>query len=206
MYIPQHFQQLSQQELRSLIRDYPLATLVTNTQDGLCANHVPLIIDDDQDEGLRLHGHIARSNSLSQDKVLGETLAVFQGPNAYISPNWYATKQQHGKVVPTWNYMAVHATGNLRIIDDRDWTLSMITRLTDKEEASHPTPWAVSDAPAAFTEGLLSSVVGIELVVTSLQGKWKVSQNQPEENREGVRSGLETISNPHAATLSGHPL
>lgn len=204
MYIPQHFQQLSQQKLRSLIHDHPLATLVTNTQDGLCANHIPLIIDDNQAEDLRLHGHIARANPLNQAEILGDTLAIFQGPNAYISPNWYATKQQHGKVVPTWNYVAVHATGNLRIIDDRDWTMRMISRLTDKEEATQPAPWAVSDAPASFTEGLLSSVVGIELVVTSLEGKWKVSQNQPEQNREGVQDGLDALSNPHAATLSGH--
>jgi len=135
--------------------------------------------------------------------VQEEALAIFQGPNAYISPNWYATKKQHGKVVPTWNYSTVHATGQLRIIDDPEWVMDLITRLTNKEEADQPTPWAVTDAPVEFTEGLLSAIVGVELAVTQLTGKWKVSQNQPKENHDGVRLGLLSTSNPNADRLIG---
>ena len=194
MYIPRHFEQLDKDTLRDLIRDFPLATVVVNTDNGLSANHIPMIIRQDQSNGLRLQGHIARANPLCQAELSAEALAIFQGPNAYISPNWYATKKLHGKVVPTWNYTTVHATGQLNIIDDRDWTLAMISTLTDKQEASQTAPWAVTDAPVDFTAGLLSAIVGIELTVTSLSGKWKVSQNQPEENRDGVRAGLKAQS------------
>jgi transcriptional regulator len=194
MYIPRHFEQQHKATLHDLIRDFPLATVVVNTNDRLSANHIPMIISQDESNGLRLQGHVARANPLCQAELLGEALAVFQGPNAYISPNWYATKKLHGKVVPTWNYTTVHATGQLNIIDDRDWTLAMISNLTDKGEASQTVPWAVTDAPADFTEALLSAIIGIELTVTNVSGKWKVSQNQPVENRDGVRAGLKTQS------------
>ncbi len=203
MYIPKHFEQQDTAALHQLIHNYPLATLIVSTSNGICVNHVPLIVDDDQSGKLRLHGHIARANPLCDVTPAGDVMAVFQGPNAYISPAWYPTKQQHGKVVPTWNYMAVHASGELRLIDDRSWTLKMVERLTDREESDLPDPWAVSDAPDSFVEGLLNSIVGLELTVTDLRGKWKVSQNQSEENQTGVRAGLQSVSNPAADLLSG---
>lgn len=204
MYVPKHFEQRDPHKLLELIRTYPLATVVVHTKDGLLANHIPLVIADTPSDRLVLHGHIARANPLSEVDGVSGGLAVFHGPNAYISPNWYATKQQHGKVVPTWNYSTVHAAGDLRIIDDRDWTLSMIERLTDQEERRQQSPWKVADAPAAFTEALLPSIVGLELVVSDLHGKWKVSQNQPEENRSGVQRGLQSSTSRDANHLSGH--
>jgi len=203
MYIPKHFVQDDQQQLLILIRDYPLATMVVQTPEGLAANHIPLIIDDENSSPLHLHGHIARANALSQIESPVDALVIFHGPQAYISPNWYATKQQHGKAVPTWNYSTVHVSASLRLVDDRAWKLNMIGRLTDKEEAPQAAPWKVADAPAAFTEGLLSSIVGIELVVSKIEGKWKVSQNQPLKNRDGVRQGLLDSGNSAAEYLSG---
>ncbi len=206
MYIPKHFQQSDQAELLKLIRDFPLATVIVNTAEGLSANHVPLILADDTTDCLRLQGHIPRANSLSWVQGLDNALAVFHGPNAYISPNWYATKQQHGKVVPTWNFTAVHASGRLRMVDDRDWVMSQIERLTDQQEATQLAPWSVADAPADFTSGLLASIIGIELEVNELHGKWKVSQNQPEENRKGVERGLEESGNTDSRYLAGGSL
>lgn len=203
MYIPRHFEQQNNDTLNNLIRDFPLATVVVNTDAGINAHHIPMIISKDQSNGLRLQGHIARANPLCQAELQGDALAIFQGPNAYISPNWYATKKLHKKVVPTWNYTTVHATGQLNIIDDRDWTLAMISELTDKEEASQEIPWAVTDAPTEFTEALLSAIVGIELAVTELSGKWKVSQNQPKENRDGIRTGLKAQSSLDSDRLIG---
>jgi len=203
MYIPKHFQQSDQTEILKLIREFPLATLVVNMDQGPVANHVPLIIDRTSTGNLRLHGHIARANPLSRFPRADHALAVFQGPNAYVSPNWYPTRQQHGRVVPTWNYAAVHASGRLRIIDDRDWLLSQIEKLTDEQEATQETPWAVSDAPEDFTNGLLASIVGVELEVSELRGKWKVSQNQPEKNRLGVEHGLKESGNTDSGYLSG---
>lgn len=202
MYIPGHFEQQDPRALHGLIRSHPLATLITSTDSGVTVNHIPMVLLVEGDD-VRLHGHIARANPLAGAKVDGEAIAVFQGPNAYISPGWYATKQQHGKVVPTWNYTAVHVRGPLQLIDDRDWTRAMVERLTDQEEAAESTPWSVSDAPAGFTDGLLASIVGLELTVTDICGKWKVSQNQPEENRAGVQAGLKAQSNPAADQLSG---
>lgn len=202
MYIPGHFEQQDPQALHGLIRSRPLATLITSTDSGLTVNHIPMVLTVTDDE-VRLQGHIARANPLATAEVHGEAIAVFQGPNAYISPGWYATKQQHGKVVPTWNYIAVHARGPLQLIDDRDWTRAMVEQLTDQEEAGQSDPWSVNDAPASFTDALLASIVGLELTVTDICGKWKVSQNQPEENRQGVQAALKARSNPAADQLSG---
>ncbi|MFI3121692.1 MAG: FMN-binding negative transcriptional regulator, partial [Methylococcaceae bacterium] len=138
-----------------------------------------------------LRGHIARANPLWRDLAADvETLAIFHGPDAYISPSWYATKQETDKVVPTWNYAVVHAYGTLRIIDDAVWVRAQLEALTQQHEAAFPEPWAVSDAPEDFTEKLLGAVVGIEMVITRLTGKWKVSQNQPLQNQLSVIQGL----------------
>lgn len=203
MYIPKHFEQSDRQALHDLVREYPLATLVVNTDSGLSANHIPLRIHMDQDNGLLLKGHIALANPLWKAQLIGQALAIFQGPDSYISPNWYPTKQEHGKVVPTWNYTAVHATGELRFIDDAGWKLAFLKKLTNDQESSQEKPWAVTDAPKKFTEKLLSAIVGLELAVTELYGKWKASQNQPEQNQVGVRGALVAKANPDAEILSG---
>ncbi len=191
MYLPSHFAQPDVLALRALMREHPLATLVTHGVLGLDANPVPLLwLDDGSPHGL-LRGHVARANPVWRDTPPGsESLAVFHGPDAYISPNWYATKRETGKVVPTWNYALVHARGPLRIVEDAVWLRELVTALTRIHEATQPQPWAVSDAPEDYIERMLGAIVGIELPLSSLEGKWKASQNQPVENRAGIVGGL----------------
>jgi len=202
MYIPNHFDEPSFDVMQTLIRDYPLATLVTLSADGLTANHIPLQwVDNGSDYGC-LRGHVARANPMWRDTDPGsEVLAIFQAENAYISPSWYATKQQTGKVVPTWNYAAVHVYGSLRVIDDAAWIRNQLEQLTMQHEATFPEPWAVSDAPHDFTDKLIEQIVGIEIGVTRLLGKWKVSQNQPAENQDSVIQGLNKSGKPEMAAL-----
>ncbi len=202
MYIPNHFDEPRIDVMQALIRDYPLATIVTLSADGLNANHIPLHLADDGSQFGILRGHVARSNPIwvEFDKTL-EVLAVFQAANAYISPSWYATKQETGKVVPTWNYAVVHAHGPLRVIDDADWVRNQLVAMTAEQESAFPEPWAVSDAPRDFTERLIEQIVGIEITVTRLAGKWKVSQNQPPENQSGVIKGLNECGKSEAAAL-----
>lgn len=191
MYIPPQFEQPDIEIMHELIRNRPLATLVTLGANGIDANHIPLHLEPGHGSFGVLRGHSARANPLWCDLAPDiETLAIFHGPDAYISPSWYATKQETGKVVPTWNYAVVHAYGSLRIIDDAVWVRTQLEALTQQHEAAFPEPWAVSDAPEDFTEKLIEAVVGIELVITRLSGKWKVSQNQPLQNRLGVIEGL----------------
>lgn len=191
MYIPKHFEETNIYEIHELIRAYPLATIVTSSSNGLNANHIPLHLSNFSKPYEILRGHVSRSNPLLNDiDSEVETLAIFHGPNAYISPSWYSTKKESGKVVPTWNYVVVHAYGSLSIIDNPEWVRVQLEKLTDQNEAHLPEPWAVNDAPKEFTDKLLESIVGIEMKVTKLLGKWKVSQNQPLQNQEGVIKGL----------------
>lgn len=203
MYIPQHFDEPDIGVMQALIRDYPLATLVTLSGAGLNANHIPLhLLTDDGSLYGCLRGHVARSNPLWIDiDPDTEVLAVFQAENAYISPSWYATKPQTGMVVPTWNYAAVHAYGTLRVIEDPVWLRQQLEAMTTQHEAGLPEPWSVSDAPVDFTERLISRIVGIEISLTRLQGKWKVSQNQPAENRNSVIAGLNQSAQPAMAAM-----
>lgn len=191
MYLPPHFAEPRVEVMHALMRASPLATLVTLSSTGLDANHIPLQLVAGSSPFGTLQGHVARANPLWQDFAENvEVLAVFQGADGYISPSWYATKKEHGKAVPTWNYAVVHAHGTLRIIDDTDWLRAQIEALTTQHEAALPHPWAVSDAPADYTQKLLAAVVGIEITITRLSGKWKVSQNQPVENQTGVIEAL----------------
>jgi transcriptional regulator len=202
MYIPKHFDEPRIDVMQSLIRGYPLATLVTLSADGLNANHIPLHLADDGSPYGSLRGHVARANPLWTDfDKQAEVLAIFQCENAYISPSWYATKPETGKVVPTWNYAAVHAYGNLKVIDDLAWIRRQLEALTMEQEAVFPEPWAIFDAPPDFTERLIGQIIGIEIKVTRLLGKWKVSQNQPPENRNGVIKGLNETGQPEMAAL-----
>lgn len=217
MYIPQHFQQREMAELQALMQAHPLATLVTMSAAGLPeANHIPLHFTPGEGtapEALGvLRGHVAKANTLWREHPAdAPVLAIFHGPQAYITPSWYPTKQETGKAVPTWNYAAVHAQGRLRTIDavtDAAWLRTHLQHLTAHNEAGFDHPWQVNDAPADYIDKMLRAIVGIEITITALQGKWKVSQNQPEPNQQGVAAGLRVLTGvaaPHAmAALVEH--
>lgn len=195
MYLPKHFEETRSEVLHALIRARPLATLVTLASNGLEANHIPLHLVTDSGVLGTLRGHVARANPLWRDYSSEvETLAIFHGPNSYVSPSWYPSKREHGKVVPTWNYAAVHAYGRLRTIDDPVWLGELLDTLTSQHEVFSTAPWTVSDAPADYVEKMMGAIVGIEIEITRLSGKWKLSQNQPVSNRAGVVDGLRARS------------
>ncbi|HEX5339064.1 MAG TPA: FMN-binding negative transcriptional regulator [Gallionella sp.] len=203
MYTPKHFEEPRIEVMHELMRARPLATLVTLSSDGLDANHIPLHLAEAPAPFGALRGHVARANPMWRDLAKDvEVLAIFHGPDSYITPSWYATKQETGKVVPTWNYAVVHAYGTLRVIDDADWIRSQLEALTAHNEAGFAKPWAVSDAPREFTGKLLDAVVGIEIVITRLVGKWKVSQNQPAQNQASVIAGLNSSGLRDAAEMA----
>jgi transcriptional regulator len=189
MYLPKHFEQHDREALIGLMRERPLATLITITPDGPSADLIPLEYIADEGEHGMLRGHVARANPLWQ-RAGTTALAVFTGPEAYISPGWYPSKKEHGKVVPTWNYTMVQAGGTLRAVDDAPWLHGLVQRLTNHHEASQAKPWHVSDAPDDYVQQMLRAIVGIEIPLTSLVGKWKVSQNRSTADREGTAQGL----------------
>jgi len=203
MYLPKHFEETRPEALHELIRAHPLGMLVTLNGAGLQANSVPFILDADPAGGPGiLRAHVARANPLWREtRGDVEALVVFQGPQAYISPGWYASKAEHGKVVPTWNYVMVQARGTLRAVDDADWLRAFVTRLTTRHEAVQAQPWAVTDAPADYIDTMLRAIVGIEIPLTALTGKWKVSQNRPAADRAGVVAGLNAMGQPQSAKL-----
>lgn len=191
MYIPGHFEEKRVDVLHELVRARPLATLVTSSPGGLDANHIPFYLASNPAPLGTLQGHIARANPLATQIGDGiEALAVFHGPEGYITPSWYATKKESGKAIPTWNYTVVHATGVLRLMDDADWLRAQLEALTRHNEAAFEQPWSPSDAPPDYIEKLMGAIVGVEMVIECLTGKWKVSQNHPAANRAGVVEGL----------------
>lgn len=203
MYIPKHFDETRVDVLHALIETRPLGTLVTLTGNGLDANHVPFEVDPHPAPYGTLRGHVARGNPVWRDYTKEiEALVVFQGSSEYISPSWYASKSEHGKVVPTWNYAVVHAYGPLSIVDDRQWLRALVERLTGHHESRRAAPWRVSDAPDDFVEQMLGAIVGIEIPLTRLHGKWKVSQNRPARDREGVVAGLLAEERESAAAVA----
>ena len=194
MYVPNHFKEDRVPELHAAIRQIRIGTLITNGADGLEASHIPMLIDPEPAPYGTLRGHIARGNGQWKRATAGgEALVTFLGPNAYISPSWYPAKQEHGKVVPTWNYIAIHATGVPRFFDDRAPLLDIVTRLTATHESERdgktPGPWAVTDAPADYIDGMLKAIIGFELPIAKLEGKWKLSQNRSAADIAGVRAG-----------------
>ena len=203
MYVPTHFEETRPEILHQLIRDHALATLVTLGPEGLNANHIPFELDPGPAPFGTLRGHVARGNPVWRDFSRDvEALAVFQGPQAYISPSWYQTKRETGKVVPTYNYIVVHAYGPMRIIEDRTWLRGLVERLTTRYEAGRAEPWKVTDAPADFVEQMLGAIIGIEIPLTRLRGKWKVSQNRPSVDRDGVVTGLNAMNDGDAQAMS----
>ncbi len=191
MYLPTHFEETRVDVMHALMRAQPLALLVTLSDAGLQANPLPFLIDPEPTPFGTLRGHVARANPLWRDSRLDvDSLVVFQGPQAYVSPSLYPAKVEHGKVVPTWNYVTVQARGRLRAIDEVAWVRALVQRLTDTHEAVRAAPWAVRDAPGDYIATMLRAIVGVEIVLTGLVGKWKVSQNRGTADRQGVARGL----------------
>ena len=184
MFVPKHFAETRVEVLHGLIRDRPFATVVANSADGLVANHLPFEL-----VGNALHGHVARGNELARLDG-AEVLAIFRGPDGYVSPNWYPTKQETHREAPTWNYAVAHVHGRLKVVEDATWLRALLERLTDRHEASEPQPWHVGDAPADYVEKMLRAIVGVEIAIERIEGKFKLSQNHPERNRLGVIAGL----------------
>lgn len=201
MYTANHFEEQRLDVLQDLIRLHPLATFVTPTPGELCVSHIPMVIEPRGRLGT-LVGHVARANPLWQQLATGNAVAIFQGPQSYISPSWYPSKPAHGKVVPTWNYVAVHAHGPARAVEDREWLLTQVSRMTAQHESKQALPWKVSDAPAEYTERLLGAIVGIEMTIEQLRGSWKVSQNRPLADRLGVAAGLEARADSQAHAMA----
>jgi transcriptional regulator len=205
MYIPEAFKEDRIDVLHDAIRRAGLATLVSLTADGLIASHIPLLLDPEPAPYETLHGHLARPNLQARGAV-GDALAIFLGPASYITPSWYPSKRETGKVVPTWNYVAIHAHGTLEFIDDSDHTRSHVTELTRRFEHDRPVPWAPSDAPEDFIASMVRRIIGFRLTITRLEGKWKMSQNRPLEDRVGTANGLEEESKADiAALVRQHP-
>ncbi len=193
MYLPEQFKETRTDVLHALMRARPLATLVTSSESGLVANHVPLQTLAEPAPLGALRGHIARANPLWREYAQGsEALAIFQGPDAYISPSLYASKQQTAEVVPTWDYAVVHAHGTLRFINDIEWLDGFVAGLTATHEASRFEPWKIGDAPREYIEKMLRMIVGFEFSIVRLTGKWKVSQNRPAADQLGVVQGLQS--------------
>jgi transcriptional regulator len=191
MYLPSAFREERLETLHALIRAHPLATLITGGSAGLIANLVPFILADLGDKGT-LRAHIAKANDqVDALKSGADTLVVFHGPEAYITPSWYASKKEHGRVVPTWNYAVVQVRGTPRVIDDLDWLKTQIGALTSSQENRRSEPWKVTDAPESFIDSQIRSIIGIEIPILTIEGKWKVSQNRSAADRQGVYEGLQ---------------
>ena len=201
MYVPKPFAETRVDTLHELMRAHPLATLVTQTADGLDANHIPFEIVATPAPFGTLRCHITRANPLWREhKSDTEALAIFRAADAYISPNWYATKSTDGKVVPTWNYAVVHAHGTMQIIEDHDWLRELVTRLTDRHETGNAA-WKVTDAPPNFITAQLDAIIGIEIPITRLIGKYKTNQNRPAKDRISVVEGLRKEGNEAMAEM-----
>jgi transcriptional regulator len=201
MYLPADFTETRRPVLHALMSAHPLATLVAVTPHGLVANHIPLLLDP-AGEGAALRGHIARANPLWKELADGsEVLAIFHGPEHYISPRWYPSKREHGQVVPTWNYAVVHARGALTWRHDEAWLRGLLEALTSRHESGSAEPWQVSDAPPEYLRKMLGAIVGFEIQLRELTGKWKASQNRSDADVQGVIAGLAALDEPAARDM-----
>ena len=190
MYLPKHFR-ADDDEARELLAGIRAADLVTNTDQGLFATFLPLLYDATAGENGALLGHVARKNDHWRLGTIGEALVIVHGPDAYITPGWYPSKLEHGRVVPTWNYVTAHIHGELVIHDDPVWLEDMVRRLTTRHEAEREHPWSVDDAPRDYVDGQLRAIVGLELRITRIEAKLKLGQNRSAEDIDGVISGLQ---------------
>lgn len=210
MYIPKHFEEHRPEELHRVIREFPLGILVLNGSQGLDANHIPFELDEDQGQAVLL-AHVARANSLWQEAKDGDdALVIFRAADAYISPNWYPSKHEFHKQVPTWNYQAVHVHGKIGIRDDEKFVRAVVARLTRTHEmrSGQARPWKMTDSSKDYIDQMIAAVVGIEIRVTKISGKWKLSQNKGESDRSSAAHELQTRGNQLAsgamfATLEG---
>ena len=190
MFQPRYFKQDSQQQMLAFIENHTLATIVSLSSQGLVGNHIPMIIIE-KDRKYFLQGHVARANKMWQDSDENtDVLAIFNGPNAYISPNWYPSKKRDGKAVPTWNYVAVHVSGQMKSFQDKDWLLKHLGHLSNFNEKNRRKPWNLADAPLGYIDKMLNAIVGIEIEIKELSGNTKMSQNHSSENRLGVIKSL----------------
>ena len=203
MYIPPAFDEARIDVMHHFVRTHPLATLVIACANGFDAHHLPLHLDAQRGAYGMLQGHVARANVLLKQRVHAlDAIAIFHGPDAYITPSWYASKRESGKAVPTWNYVAVHAHARLRVIDDTAWLRAHLETLVSTHEAREAAPWKISDAPADYITSQLNGIVGIELDIVRLEGKWKASQNHPAANRAGVVDGLRQRGTSSASAMA----
>ena len=203
MYNSKPHQEHDLQRLQQQMRETRLAVLVTHGEQGLLASHIPVLIDTGEGEYGTVYGHLARANRQWQELQQGsEALLVFAGADAYVSPSFYPSKAATHKVVPTWNYLAVHAYGSAEVIEDSAALLDIVSRLTDRHEQGRDTPWQVSDAPSDYIEGMLRAIVGFRLPITRIQGARKLSQNRSAEDVAGVRNGLASSSDPQDNQLA----
>ena len=209
MYLPHHFAETRTERLHALIATHPLGALVTLGPDGLTANHIPFLLDSAMGAHGRLIGHVARNNpvwNVWRDGIDGDgsvpALVIFQGPVAYISPTWYATKQETHEVVPTYNYAVVHVHGTPVIHEDPKWLRGVVGKLTRTMEAGQPVPWKMADAPTPFVTDQVTKIVGIEIPIDRIVGKWKTSQNRPAADRAGAVAGLHAAGGPDAAAMA----
>ncbi|UTH36622.1 FMN-binding negative transcriptional regulator [Pseudomonas sp. KHPS1] len=203
MYCPAAFRQDDLPTLHAQIHASGLAIVTSSGAQGLQASHLPLLLEPGEGEFGTLYGHFARANGHWRDLAAGaEALVVFSGADAYVHPGWYAAKAEHGKVVPTWNYIAVHAWGQAEVFDEPERLLELVSRLSERHEQGRPQPWAVSDAPRDYIDSMLRAIVGFALPIRRLEGKWKLSQNRSSNDQAGVRTGLATSNNPRDHELA----
>jgi transcriptional regulator len=192
MYLPAHFEETDTAQLHAFIAAHPLGLLITTDARGVNANPIPFLLQPERGAHGTLIGHVARANPVWRETLPGsQALVVFQGVQAYISPNWYPSKQAHGKAVPTWNYSTVQARGVLKVLDEREAVRAVVHALTTRHEATQPAPWAMADAPPDYIEQMLAMIVAIELPIGSLVGKMKLGQNRALADRQGVEAGLQ---------------
>ena len=198
MYVPAHFA-VADQQVHELLHHHGAADLVTATEDGLVATFLPFVFDPAVGDQGALLGHVARNNDQWRRPAVGKSLVIVRGPDAYISPSWYATKAQHGRVVPTWNYVTAHVYGRLVVHDDPAWVESLVRRLTEKHESERDRPWSVDDAPGRFVAGQVRAIVGMELIISRIEAKAKLSQNRSPADIDGVVEGLAADGDPASA-------
>ena len=189
MYVPAHFAP-DDEAVHELLANHGAADLVTATPDGLVATMLPFVYD--RERGALL-GHVARNNDHWRRPVIGDALVIARGPDSYITPSWYASKTEHGRVVPTWNYLTAHVYGTLTVHDDPDWVAGLVRRLTEQHEAGRPHPWSVDDAPEKYFHGQLRAIVGVEVTIRRIEAKFKLSQNRPAADIDGVIAGLREV-------------
>ena len=191
MYVPDHFAAPGDAAVAELLAQHGAADLITATDSGLLATLLPFSHDPDRGERGALLGHVARNNDQWRRPAIGEALVIVRGPDAYVSPTWYASTAEHGRVVPTWNYITAHVYGNLIVHDDVAWLSALVRRLTEKHESGKTPRWSVDDAPGSYISGQLRAIVGLEIAITRVEAKWKLSQNRSAADAEGVVTALQ---------------